>query len=89
MTLRELLNLRIITDSITVFENGCIRDGDLLDLKDCNWPKHTLGRVLRKFNGKFLTVEQAEEKLGSEVLDKKVLGCFGYGNMMMGIVLED
>ena len=89
MTLRELIKLGIITDSITVYGNGCIRDDDLLDIKDCNWNKHTLGRVLRKFNGKFLTIEQVEEKLGSEILNKKVLGCFGIGIAMMAIVLED
>jgi hypothetical protein len=89
MTFRELLNLGIIVDSITVFENGCIRNNDIVDIEDCNWRKHTVGKVLRTYNGKVVTQWQVEEKLGSKILDKKVLGCFGLGTGMMGIVLED
>ena len=88
MKLKELIKLGIITDSITVIENGCIREGGVLDVKDCNWSKNTLGQVLRKYNGKFITLEQVEEKLGKNVLNKKVLGCFGQGTGMIGIVLE-
>ena len=85
MTLRELLNLRIITDSITVYGNGYIDEQDCLEVKD--WRKSD--KVLRTFCGKIMNAEKVENKLGSEILDKQVIGMFGQGTGMMGIVLED
>ena len=84
MTFRELLNLRIITDSITIYKNGYVDEQDCLEVKD--WKK--ADKVLRTFCGKILTVDKVETKLGSEILDKQVVGMFGQGPGMMGIVLE-